>query len=142
MTTKKKTKFVYPTDEELEEIDFEKYKEIVKNISNDPSGLDMDRDTQDRLNEFGVDVEVIRIGLTMEQIKRLNPPTNPAKITDPRATNYIEKFGAVSWEVDAIPPEELQQLIEERVLEVLDSEKYSKIEAKESEDIKQLKVKE
>ena len=106
----------------------------------DPSGLDMDRDIRDRLKEFGVDVEVERIGLTMEQIKELNPPKNPAKITDPRATAYIEKYGAVSWEVDAIPPEELQQLIERNILFHLDLKKYNEIKKREQEDIKILEA--
>lgn len=70
----------------------------------DPSGLDMIRDIQDRLNEFGCTVDVIPIALTMEQIKQYNPPPNPAKITDKRAKEYIRQFGGMSWEVDALPP--------------------------------------
>lgn len=105
----------------------------------DPSGLDMDRDVRDRLKEFGVDVSVIRIGLTMQQIEELNPPQNPAKITDPRATEYIKKYGAVSWEVDAIPPEELQQLIEKNVLEYLDLGKYHEILKRENEEREEIK---
>jgi hypothetical protein len=68
----------------------------------DPSGLDMVRDIKNRFEEFGLDIEVQKIALTTEQVKAYNPPPNPAKITDPRAKGYIEKFGPVSWEVDAL----------------------------------------
>ena len=105
----------------------------------DPSGLDMDRDIQERLEEFEVELEVIRIGLTMEQIKGYNPPPNPAKTTDPRSTGYIEKFGEVSWEVDALSPEVLQELITSSILEYLNTKKYEQVKKKEQKDIKKVK---
>ena len=100
----------------------------------DPSGLDMDRDIKERLEEFGVDVEVRRIGLTSEQIKKYNPPTNPAKFKDPRAKDYIEKFGKSSWEVDALNPKILHELVKENVEELIDMEKFEeKIEQEEKD---------
>lgn len=105
----------------------------------DPSGLDMDRDIKTRLQEFGCDMEVIRIGLTQEQIKKYNPPTNPAKIKDPRAKEYIENYGEYSWEVDALRPEVLQRLIQESILEYLDLDKFEQVKEKEKEDLEELK---
>jgi hypothetical protein len=105
----------------------------------DPSGLDMDRDIQKRLEEFGVNVQVIRIGLTSKQIKDYNLPKNPAKLKDPRAKQYVEEFGYNSWEVDALRPEVLQELIESSILQYLDVEKYEQVQKKEVEDITQLK---
>ena len=104
----------------------------------DPSGLDMDRDIQNRLGEFGVDVEVVRIGLTTEQINQYSPPPNPAKITDPRAKGYISEYGETSWEVDALKPEVLQELIERFILRYLDLEKFEQIKKKEQEEIGKL----
>jgi len=104
----------------------------------DPSGLDMDRDIRDRLKEFEIDIEVIRIGLTQEQIQQYNPPTNPAKTTDPRGTGYIEEFGNTSWEVDALSPKVLQELIEKFVKYYLDIEKFEQVKEKEQEDIKRV----
>ena len=86
----------------------------------DPSGLDMIRDIKDRLEEFGVSTEVKQIGLTMEQIKKFNPPPNPAKITDPRAKLYIAEYGNVSWEVDALNPETLHKLVRKNVESLID----------------------
>lgn len=97
----------------------------------DPSGLDMDRDIRDRLAEFGVDVNIIRIGLTKDQINQYNPPPNPAKITDPRANNYIAQYGPLSWEVDALEPNVLDALVRTKIEEHMDVDKYNDQIAKE-----------
>lgn len=91
----------------------------------DPSGLDMIRDIKERLEEFGVCPDVKQIGLTMEQIKKYNPPPNPAKITDPRAKWYISEFGETSWEVDALTPEVLHQLVKDNVEELIDMDMFN-----------------
>jgi hypothetical protein len=71
----------------------------------DPSGLDMIRDIRERLYSFnGLDIEVVPVALTMEQIRKFNPPPNPTKVQDPRAGWYIEQWGHTSWELDALPP--------------------------------------
>ena len=90
----------------------------------DPSGLDMIRDIADRLEEFGVSPEVRPIGLTMTQIKKYNPPTNPAKITDPRAGWYIKQYGAKSWEVDALNPKILHALVKKNVEGLIDMQLF------------------
>jgi hypothetical protein len=78
----------------------------------DPSGLDMVRDINTRLTEFGLfDFEVIHVALTMEQIEEFNPPPNPAKITDPRAGAYISEHGDESWELDALKPSDLERIV-------------------------------
>lgn len=83
---------------------------------------------------FGASVEVTKIALTMEQVEQYNPPPNPAKLTDSRAQGYIDKHGAESWEVDALPPEVLHQLVEEAILEHLDDEKMDTIKTQEETD--------
>ena len=105
----------------------------------DPSGLDMIRDVRDRLEEFGVNPKVIPIGLTMKQIKKYSPPPNPAKITDPRAKWYIEEFGAVSWEVDALNPKVLHALVRKNVEAVIDMDLFEKTIEKEKQDKEKLK---
>lgn len=82
----------------------------------DPSGIDMTRDNQDRLSMFSDrNVTVERIALNMDQIDEYNPPPNPAKLTDSRAREYISEFGRSSWELDALNPTILTQLIRDRV---------------------------
>ena len=81
----------------------------------DPSGLDMSRDIQDRLNTFGSLCSVERVALSMAQIRALRPPPSPAKITDSRAAEYIKRFGTDSWELDALPPEAVASVIQTAV---------------------------
>lgn len=106
----------------------------------DPSGEDMVRDIRERLMTFGVsDIEVRKIALTMDQIQQYNPPPNPAKISDPRAAAYIDKHGASSWEVDALPPEVLNDLIREAFKEIIDTEKMNEIIETEETDKERLR---
>ena len=92
----------------------------------DPSGLDMIRDIEERLEEFGVHPDVVSIGLTMAQIKKYNPPPNPAKVSDPRAKNYIREFGSTSWEVDALNPKILHALVRKNVEKRIDIDLFNK----------------
>lgn len=78
----------------------------------DPSGIDMSRDIQERLEEFsGGDVEFRRMALNKDQVDKYNPPPNPAKLTDSRCEGYIEKHGSESWELDALEPSVITGLI-------------------------------
>lgn len=77
----------------------------------DPSGIDMTRDIQDRLNMFYADVKVRRIALTMAQVQAFQPPPNPAKVTDSRCESYIAMYGEESWELDALEPQVITNLI-------------------------------
>lgn len=74
------------------------------------------------------------IALTMEQIREFNPPPNPAKITDPRAKDYILKYGRTSWEVDALRPDVLNTLLNDSILENIDEKKYDSIIDQENSD--------
>ena len=114
----------------------------------DASGLDMVRDIRERVEEFleeGADYydtslfQIRHLGLTMEQVRELNPPPNPAKITDPRAKWYIAKYGKSSWEVEALKPAYLINLIETAILEYMEANKYNawlKQEKEEKDDMR------
>ncbi len=113
-------------------------RDIDKNVvvlylgDHDPSGEDMVRDIRDRLTEFGVpNLDVQKIALTMAQIKKFKPPPNPAKITDSRAAAYIAKYGDQSWELDALPPRELNRLVEQAITGIVDRERMDAIIARE-----------
>jgi len=105
----------------------------------DPSGMDMDRDIRTRLTEFGCDVEVKRIALTGAQIKEHNPPPNPTKMSDSRSKGYIEEYGHTCWEVDALNPEILDELVTEEIEAVIDVDKYEEMLEKEDRDKDTLK---
>lgn len=124
----------------------------------DPSGVDMSRDIEDRLDMFVARDDVLtlqeiasrrgpmpergteewralmsalaqvrrgwgklrvqRIALTMEQVRQYDPPPNPAKVKDSRAKKYIERWGSDSWELDALEPATLTQLIAAAIAEL------------------------
>ncbi|MER7971116.1 hypothetical protein ABTX35_19325 [Streptomyces sp. NPDC096080] len=88
---------------------------IIHLGDHDPSGVDMTRDIRERLALFEATVDVRRIALNMDQVLEYDPPPNPAKLTDSRATGYIRAHGRSSWELDALEPTLLDQLIEDEI---------------------------
>lgn len=86
----------------------------------DPSGIDMTRDVQDRLYGFGTSTEVVRVALNMEQIDRYGPPPNPAKMTDSRSGGYVDLYGDESWELDALTPQVIDDLVSRHIEELID----------------------
>lgn len=90
----------------------------------DPSGQDISRDIEERLIMFGVNLEFKRIALNMDQIEKYNPPPNPTKLTDTRCQGYIERFGYDCWELDALKPEVIDELISNNVSEYLDIDSF------------------
>jgi len=110
----------------------------------DPSGVDMIRDVEDRIMEFfngfystrtnRVDFEVVPIALTQDQIRQYEPPPNPAKQTDPRFEKFADEFGTTSWEVDALPPEVLNQILTDGILKLIDVDMYDDMVAAEIAD--------
>lgn len=106
----------------------------------DPSGLDMTRDIEDRLKLFvGESVEVKRVALNYDQIEQYNPPPNFAKITDPRAKEYMAEFGQESWELDALDPVVIASLIREAVTSLRDETLWQEMVDRENSDIGKLK---
>lgn len=101
----------------------------------DPSGIDMSRDLQDRIDLLSrnVPIEFRRLALNIDQVEELDLPPNPAKSTDSRFVEYKKQFGDESWELDALSPSYLCSLVEKEVSEVLDPELWeetkSRIEA-------------
>lgn len=112
----------------------------------DPSGIDMTRDNQERLSMFaGVPVMVVRLGLNMDQIRQYAPPPNYVKVngygeySDSRARAYVEEFGTEeSWELDALSPRVIRDLIEENVLRLRDEELWDEALEEETMDIRRM----
>lgn len=93
----------------------------------DPSGIDMTRDLEDRLRlfSFSSPFELRRIALTMEQIEDQEPPPNPAKVTDSRFEAYARKFGGESWELDALQPAFLTELVAQQIDREIDDDVWN-----------------
>lgn len=75
-----------------------------------------------------------QIGLTMEQIKKYNPPPNPAKMTDSRADAYVAKFGKVSWEVDALRPQVMEEIVKNSIIDTIDMDLFKDTMEEEEKD--------
>lgn len=107
----------------------------------DPSGIDMTRDIEARLNLFTynqTNLEVRRIALNMAQIKQQNPPPNPAKITDTRYDNYVRDYGLESWELDALEPQFISNLIKEEVDKERNIDKWNELYQLQESERKQI----
>ena len=92
----------------------------------DPSGVDMTRDVQDRLDllSYQTPINVIRLALNFDQVQTHNPPPNPTKLTDSRAQGYIAIYGKDSWELDALNPQTLNQMVTEQIENLIDHNLY------------------
>ncbi len=98
----------------------------------DPSGIDMTRDNIDRLSMFaGEEVEVRRLALNIEQVKKYRPPPNPAKESDSRCNGYKLRFGDKSWELDALDPRVIDSLIRDQLNELIDQKRWREAIARE-----------
>lgn len=100
----------------------------------DPSGIDMSRDIKDRLLIFmdGEPLRFKRLALTMDQVDEYRPPPNPAKTTDARFNGYADIYGDESWELDALEPDVLADLVRQAVLAERDDKAWEEALAQES----------
>lgn len=118
---------------------------IIHLGDHDPSGIDMTRDIDERLELFMGGLHVNRIALNFDQIDNWQSlsdrpfPPNPAKLTDSRATKYIEEYGYESWELDAIPVQSLVRLIEEETERHVDKQLWKEREKFEEQERRRIK---
>lgn len=99
----------------------------------DPSGIDMTRDIAERLTLFEAPLDVRRLALNMPQVEEYEPPPNPAKETDSRFMGYIKTYGDESWELDALEPNVLAQLVRDEVFSIRDVDAWAAAVEEEDE---------
>lgn len=94
----------------------------------DPSGVDMTRDINDRINLFTAAhgapgcCEIRRLALNMDQVEQYDPPPNPAKTSDARFVGYQQEHGDECWELDALEPSVIETLVREEIESIIDIE--------------------
>lgn len=92
----------------------------------DPSGVDIERDLEDRLGRYGAtEYKVKRIALTADQIKQYNLPPMPVKRSDARAEGFMAEHGDKSVELDALDPNLLQDTVERAIRENISVSKWN-----------------
>jgi hypothetical protein len=114
----------------------------------DPSGIDMTRDIKERLIQFSdLDVyferkdsytaddflHVHRLALNYDQVETWQPPENPAKQTDSRFEAYEAEFGQSSWELDAVEPRTLVDLVRDGIENLIDQDQWESVASKEKQ---------
>jgi hypothetical protein len=117
-----------------------KEKLIVLTMSDlDPDGDAIPHSLGQRLrDDHHIDqVEVIKVALTMEQMRGLRLPESfqRAKVKSPNYRRYVERYGTDSvWELEAVPPRLLQQLLTDHIDAIIDRKAFNKERAAERAD--------
>ncbi len=108
----------------------------------DPSGLYMsEEDLPRRLEDYGGNVELVRVALTREDVTRGDLPSFDAdtKRGDTRWQWYRSRYGAQCWEVDAMAPPDFRDRVEAMICRHIDPEAWdrcAKAEATEQASLK------
>jgi hypothetical protein len=77
----------------------------------------------------------VKVALTAQQVREFNlPPILQAKKSSPNYQKFVKKYGTDAFELEAIPPETLQDLTRQAIDSVLDVEAFNKERDAERED--------
>jgi hypothetical protein len=107
----------------------------------DPSGMNMsEHDLPNRIAEYGGDhVTLKRIALTQAQLAHLPSFSATDKKKDPRYKWFVRLFGNRCWELDALDPNDLRNLVEEAIqdeIEPIAWERCAVVEKAERESLR------
>jgi hypothetical protein len=92
----------------------------------DPSGLLIEEVTGKEMN-----IVVKRICLTSQQIEKYRPPSRPLNMKDSRAKNYAKRYGNKCWEVEALEPTVLLNIVENALKEYVPPEYIAEVKVRE-----------
>lgn len=116
---------------------------IIHLGDHDPSGMDMTNDIIKRLEMFTYGAEsdrftVSRIALNHSQVLEYSLPPNPTKLTDSRTAGYVDRFGEECWELDALEPNVIVDLIRDEILSIRDDNAYEEILERQGVEMEEL----
>ncbi|MGA8417964.1 MAG: hypothetical protein WB808_15275 [Candidatus Dormiibacterota bacterium] len=96
----------------------------------DPSGCDIDRNIEKRLRSFAPDTNLTfeRIAVTVDQITDWDLPERPTKRSDIRSRGWV----GGSVELDAVPPDNLRDLVRGAIQAHVDLEQLDRIRRAET----------
>jgi hypothetical protein len=91
------------------------------------------------------ELDITRLALTMPQVHTLvprgkdgHPLSQVVKVEDPRAKAYQKQFGRKCWELDALEPNDLADIIRTAVVGLIDRDKWDAARRREAEAIENL----
>lgn len=96
---------------------------ILLFTDHDPSGLNIPKELGERFKEYDrhdLDISIKRIALTSDQVKQFNLAPNPTKRSDSKSPSYFDTYGETCWELDAIPPNDLEKIISQAIEHEID----------------------
>jgi hypothetical protein len=134
------TTAMYEAGKRLEEkIELGREPLVLHFTDHDPTGIDMRRDVEARLERYaGEPIETRVLALTRAQVDLYHPPPNPAKEADPRYADYTVEHGPLCWELDALAPDVLDQLAREAIEAELDHDEWQRALAIETRNRQKL----
>ena len=109
---------------------------VVHLADHDPKGIHMTRVIRASLELYARQpIEVRRIALTMAQVRAYRPrlPHNTVKEKETMKARYLAEFGTTKcWELDALSPAFIADLIREEVEDLIEPKAWEKAEAAEN----------
>ena len=94
-------------------------------------------------DDFDADISCVKAALTYQQTQDLElPPALEVKEgeNNRRAPGFIEKYGRDVYELEALEPEHLQELVDETVRSVIDVDLFNEEQERERTDSQWLDV--
>lgn len=105
----------------------------------DPEGESIAESTARSLrDDFDIaNVTGIKVALTKSQAQHYKLPEDAtAKVDSSRSPAFVQAHGKHVWELEALPPRTLQELLEKAIVDVLDMEAFqAEIEAERAESV-------
>jgi hypothetical protein len=94
-----------------------------------------------RLREYGGDhVELKRIALTAEQTRSLRSFDVESKRRDPRYAWFKRTYGDQCWELDAMDPRQLRELVEAEINALIDRSLWERQETMQEREQKSVEA--
>lgn len=104
----------------------------------DPSGEEMLTSMKKRLGELECFPTIQKVALTKDDVQKYNLPHDFTKATDTRSKKFIDKYGDMAVELDALPTATLQQMIRDEVEKYVDLPALEAMKEQEAHDREQL----
>lgn len=92
----------------------------------DPRGENIPQVIVRDFSRLGYQATLDKVALTPEQIKQYNLISAPCKKTDSMASHWIEENGDVAYELDALEPNVLRDIVKQNILKHFSQEAYAK----------------
>jgi hypothetical protein len=94
----------------------------------DPSGFDIERDLREKLSHYsGRGFGWERLAIQPEDFTRHDLIALPVKASDNRAKGFQDKYGDQCAEVDALPPTELRQRVQDAIESHIDQDRWERL---------------